>query len=115
MSHMGGSEAQQFGMSISPGSSHATVGDMEHWMGGGFDTLLLPSFASHYVTGDGGMSGRRSTLRYSPSSYFKPVHFSDPVRPEVSALGFVVEKLKLFEARSRSLITYISNSGNEVR
>lgn len=66
MSHMGGAETQQSGMSISPGSSHATVGDMEHWMGGGFDTPLLPSFASHYVTGDGGMSGRRSTLRYSP-------------------------------------------------
>lgn len=63
MSHMGGAETQQSGMSISPASSHATVGDMEHWMGGGFDTTpLLPSFASHYVTGDGGMSGRRSTL-----------------------------------------------------
>ncbi|KAG0568263.1 hypothetical protein KC19_6G007300 [Ceratodon purpureus] len=62
MSHMGGGDTQQSGMSISPGSSHATVGDMEHWMGGGFDSPLLPSFASHYVTGDGGMSGRRSTL-----------------------------------------------------
>nr|XP_024400997.1 uncharacterized protein LOC112294584 isoform X2 [Physcomitrium patens] len=62
MSHMGAAETQQSGMSISPGSSHATVGDMEHWMGGGFDTPLLPSFASHYVTGDSGASGRRFNL-----------------------------------------------------
>ena len=65
MSHLGGGENQQSGMSISPGSSHA---DMEHWMGGGFDSPLLPSFSSHYVTGDGGMSGRRSTLRYGLNS-----------------------------------------------
>lgn len=62
--HLGGADGQQSGMSISPGSSHVTVGDMEAWMGGGFETPLLPSFASHYVTGDGGLSGRRSTLRY---------------------------------------------------
>jgi hypothetical protein len=79
MSHMGVGDTQQSGMSISPGSSHATVGDMEHWMGGGFDTPLLPSFASHYVTGDGGMPGRRSTLRYSRGRCLDPVEFPDVV------------------------------------
>jgi hypothetical protein len=76
-------DTQQSGMSISPGSSHATVGDMEHWMGGGFDTPLLPSFASHYVTGDGAMPGRRSTLRYLRGRCLDPVEFPDLVRLEV--------------------------------
>ncbi|XP_024392944.1 uncharacterized protein [Physcomitrium patens] len=62
MSHMAATETQQSGMSISPGSSHATVGEIDYWMGGGFDAPLLPSFASHYVTGDGCVSGRRSTF-----------------------------------------------------
>nr|XP_024388898.1 uncharacterized protein LOC112288668 isoform X3 [Physcomitrium patens]PNR45383.1 hypothetical protein PHYPA_015154 [Physcomitrium patens] len=60
--HMGVAENQQSGISISPGSSHVNVGDMEPWMGGCFDSPILPSFSSHYVTGDGGVSGRRSTL-----------------------------------------------------
>ncbi|KAL2644235.1 hypothetical protein R1flu_011822 [Riccia fluitans] len=51
---------QQPGISISPGSSNL-VGELEPWIGGGYDQPV-PSFASHYVTGDGGLSGRRSTL-----------------------------------------------------
>ncbi|KAH8948963.1 hypothetical protein BDL97_10G005200 [Sphagnum fallax] len=58
--------AQGGGISISPGgSSHMSVGEMEPWMNtSGFEGPgpLLPSFASHYVTGDGGLLGRRSTL-----------------------------------------------------
>ncbi|XP_024381238.1 uncharacterized protein [Physcomitrium patens] len=60
--HMGIAETQQSGMSISPGSSHVNVGDIEPWMGGGFESPMLPSFVSHYITGDGGMTGRRSSL-----------------------------------------------------
>lgn len=62
MAQMAGAENQQSGMSISPGSSHVTVGELEPWMVGVYDTPLLPSFASHYMIGDG-VSGRRSTLR----------------------------------------------------
>ncbi|KAG6544869.1 hypothetical protein Mapa_013559 [Marchantia paleacea] len=51
---------QQPGISISPGSSNL-VGELEPWMGGGYEQPV-PSFASQYVTGDGGLSGRRSTL-----------------------------------------------------
>ncbi|KAL2644236.1 hypothetical protein R1flu_011823 [Riccia fluitans] len=51
---------QQQEISISPGSSNL-VGELEPWMGGGYEQPV-PSFASHYVTGDGGLSGRRSTL-----------------------------------------------------
>ncbi|KAL3697399.1 hypothetical protein R1sor_011475 [Riccia sorocarpa] len=51
---------QQPGISISPGSSNL-VGELDPWMGGGYEQPV-PSFASHYVTGDGGLSGRRSTL-----------------------------------------------------
>jgi hypothetical protein len=67
--------AQQGGISISSGggggggggSSHiSSVGEIEPWMNTDFEGPLFPSFASHYVTGDGGMSGRRSTLRYVP-------------------------------------------------
>ncbi|KAH8964122.1 hypothetical protein BDL97_04G047300 [Sphagnum fallax] len=60
--------AQQGGISISSGgggggSSHiSSVGEIELWMNTDFEGPLFPSFASHYVTGDGGMSGRRSTL-----------------------------------------------------
>ncbi|CAM6127622.1 unnamed protein product [Calypogeia fissa] len=50
----------QQGISISPGSSNL-VGELEPWMGGGYEQPI-PSFASQYVTGDGGLSGRRSTL-----------------------------------------------------
>lgn len=69
--HMGVAENQQSGISISPGSSHVNVGDMEPWMGGCFDSPILPSFSSHYVTGDGGVSGRRSTLRSQPLHVLK--------------------------------------------
>ncbi|KAL2624384.1 hypothetical protein R1flu_008629 [Riccia fluitans] len=41
------------------------TGELELWKGGGYEQPV-PSFASHYVTGDGGLSGRRSTLRGTP-------------------------------------------------
>ncbi|BBN02762.1 hypothetical protein Mp_2g17890 [Marchantia polymorpha subsp. ruderalis] len=39
----------------------SSIGELEPWMGGGYEQPV-PSFASQYVTGDGGLSGRRSTL-----------------------------------------------------
>lgn len=46
------------------GLSYVIVGDMEYWMGGGFDILLLLLFVLYYVIGDGGMFGCRFIFRY---------------------------------------------------
>lgn len=57
MSHSSHDISQQ---GLIPSSSN--LSELEPWIAGGYDQA--PSFASQYVTGDGGICGRRSTLRY---------------------------------------------------
>lgn len=44
-------------MFIFLGFSYVNVGDIEFWMGGGFELFMFLLFVFYYIIGDGGMIG----------------------------------------------------------